>query len=86
MGHAYHFTKARKTVSLSVLTPRQIQFCDGLVAGMTSKEMGFQFGVSQINVTNVIRAACERTGNRTREQLSAWWAVKQFLELGKVAA
>ena len=65
-----------------VLTSRQIEYLERMIAGETVAEIAFETGCAKQNVHEVLRAAVKRTGNRTREQLVAWYAIRRG-EFGK---
>jgi DNA-binding CsgD family transcriptional regulator len=55
------------------LTPRQIQYLEGLIAGRYVGEIAAVYKCSEKNVYQTLQAARERTGSRTNEQLVARW-------------
>ena len=86
MREPFHFSKPRKRLPVPVVTPRQVQFLNALVCGITPREMAVTFKCSYQNVQAILRDAQNRNGLRTREQLAAWWAVRQILERETIAA
>ena len=85
MGYAYNpkhparrFENPRKRLPLPDLTQGQRVLVNGLLNGETPREMAYRLGKSRQWVHWSLRNACLRNGLRTREQLAAWWAVKQF--------
>lgn len=68
-----------------VLTARQVEYLERLIAGETAREIALDTGCALQNVHEVLRAACARTGNRTRLQLVAWYAVRRGELKGEAA-
>jgi DNA-binding NarL/FixJ family response regulator len=77
MGQPFHFAKPRKRLPLPVVTPRQIEYIEALIAGMSVPEIAKAQGCCRENVTLVLIAARKRTGTKTREQLAVWWALRK---------
>jgi len=74
MGHAYHFSRPRRTVQQAFPSPRQRQCLDLLITGWTPKEIAHALECSPRNVCAMLRLMCEHAQCRTTEQLAVWWA------------
>ena len=68
--------RQRRWSNKPILTPRQSQFVKLMIDGMNTVEIASHVGVSQQNVTEVLRDALFRTGLRTYPQIAAWWALR----------
>jgi DNA-binding CsgD family transcriptional regulator len=78
MGTPFHFARPRKQLPLAVLTPRQIEYIEALIAGKSVPQIAKAQGCYRENVTQVLIAARKRTGTKTREQLAVWWAMRKL--------
>jgi DNA-binding CsgD family transcriptional regulator len=86
MGAQRHPKACKPWRNKPVMTPQQIACVNLLIDGYRDVEIARELGCSDRNVNQILTAAMRRTGNKTRAQLAAWWALCKEGFRMKVAA